>query len=324
MNKKLLAVAVAAFVAAPAVATADTTLYGQFKYEVGFIDDGNDHNAVHSSAGTRLGVRGAEDLGGGMQAIYRFQSGFGQANGTLNAQSFRLNEEAWVGLQGGFGRVLLGRSDTAFKLANVPFRNFTDTLADLNNRPASFGRAEGVHYLSPDINGLRIAATVEPNGVKLDSYYSVAAIYRAGPLFVAAAVEGAPDDGVYQGGGKQVTADSTNWQIGVSYNFDPVTVGLLYQDIDEVVGGDGAKWITIPVSVKVTPNVTLRAAAQYRDRDYTSSMTNVALGAQYNFSSRTELYANVWNDGKTDVINRTPTTVSGNATHFGVGMRHSF
>ncbi len=335
MNKKLLAVAVAAFVAAPAVATADTTLFGQFKYEVGFVENvAGDRGAVHSSAGTRLGIRGAEDLGGGMQAIYRFQTGFAQANGGLTSTSFNLDEEAWVGLQGGFGRVLLGRSDTAMKLAHIPFRNFADTLADLNNRPASWGRAEGVHYTTPSFGGLTISATVEPNGHKTDSYWALAAIYRQGPLFVSAAVEGAPDtsdtyplDGLnttlYQGGGKQVVADSTNWQVGVSYNFDPLTVGVLYQDIDDV-----AKWVTVPVSFKVTPNVTLRAAAQYRDRDYADSMTNVALGVGYHFSSRTELYANVWNDDEIDIVNRTPNGgIGGGAdakTHFAVGLRHSF
>ena len=358
MNKKIVALAVAAAFAIPAAASAQTTLFGQFKYEVGAVENlDGDRGAVHSSIGTRLGIRGAEDLGGGLQGIYRFQSGFAQVNEGFGnrdvpadeiaegldvtvGQSFNLDEEAWVGLQGGFGRVLLGRSDTAFKQASIPFRAFTDTLADLSTRPASFGRAEGVHYVTPSFGGFTVAATVEPNGAEFDSYWSLAGIYRQGPLFVSAAVEGAPDTSdvypneglnttLYQGGGKAVVADGTNWQVGASYTWNDLTFGVLYQDIDDV-----AEWITIPVSYAVTPNITLRAAAQYRDpeADGADDGTNFGLGAQYNFSSRTELFANVWADDFT--ANETPAeggpvtpgALGGAAdkTHFGVGLRHSF
>ena len=340
MNKKIVALAVAAAFAIPAAASAQTTLFGQFKYEVGAVENlDGDRGAVHSSIGTRLGIRGAEDLGGGLQGIYRFQSGFAQVNEGFGnrdvpadeiaegldvtvGQSFNLDEEAWVGLQGGFGRVLLGRSDTAFKQASIPFRAFTDTLADLSTRPASFGRAEGVHYVTPSFGGFTVAATVEPNGNEFDTYWSLAGIYRQGPLFVSAAVEDAPDTGLYQGGGKAIVPDNTNWQIGASYTWQDLTFGVLYQDIDDV-----AEWITIPVTYAVTPNITLRAAAQYRDPDADGADdgTNFAVGAQYNFSSRTELFANVWAD---DFEGVTPNGgVGGGAadkTHFGVGMRHSF
>ena len=322
MNKKIVALAVAAAFAIPAAASAQTTLFGQFKYEVGAIENlEGDRGAVHSSIGTRLGVRGAEDLGGGMQAIYRFQGNFNNVNTSLGGTTYGMNEEAWVGLQGGFGRVLLGRSDTAFKQANIPFRAFSDTLADLSTRPASFGRAEGVHYVTPSFGGFTVAATVEPNGNEFDTYWSLAGIYRQGPLFVSAAVEDAPDTGLYQGGGKAIVPDNTNWQIGASYTWQDLTFGVLYQDIEDV-----AEWVTIPVTYAVTPNITLRAAAQYRDPDNgNDDGTNFAIGAQYNFSSRTELFANVWAD---DFEGVTPNGgVGGGAadkTHFGLGLRHSF
>ncbi|AGA32681.1 putative porin signal peptide protein [Thioalkalivibrio nitratireducens DSM 14787] len=317
MNKKLLAVAVAAFVAAPAIATADTTLFGQVKYEVGAIEDGNDRNLVHSTEGTRLGVRGAEDLGGGMQGIFRLQGNFGGKNTSFANQNYSMNEEAWVGLQGDFGRVLLGRSDSAMKLASLPFRAFTDTLADLNNRPFSWGRAEGVHYTTPSFNGLTVSATVEPMGVKAKSYYALNAIYKQGPIFVSAAVEDANSLGLFQGGGKQIVPGNTNWQIGGSYDFGAGTVGLLYQDIDDI-----ADVVTLPVTFKVTPQVSLRAAVQYRDFDNgpVDDLTNFAVGASYHFSNRTEVFANVWYDDEVS------STFGGaeEETQLGIGLRHSF
>lgn len=327
MKKNLLAVAVAAaLVAAPAIATAQTTLFGQFKYEVGYIEDvAGDNNLVHSTLGTRLGVRGTEDLGGGLRAVYRFQGNFAGRNVSLANQSYSMNEEAWVGLSGGFGRVLLGRRDTAVKLASLPFRGFTDTLADASTIPARWGRAEGVHYTSPSLNGVTVGVTVEPTGVKTDAYYALNAIYEAGPLFLSAAYEGQSDGpGAYT----QRIADQDNWQLGASWNFGQGDVGLLYQNLD----GD-VDVFTLPVNYKVTPNVNLRAAAQYTDNDLVDdSWTNFAIGAQYMFSNRTELFVNVWVD---DVVGATLNprnnaggggagNTSDDSTHFGVGLRHSF
>jgi len=329
MNKKLLAIAVAAFIAAPAIATAQTTLFGQVKYEVGVIDsDVNDErNFVHSTRGSRLGVRGAEDLGGGMQAIFRLQSGFAAVNTSLAEQGMDWTEEAWVGLQGGFGRILLGRSDTAVKNASLPFRAFTDTLADLNNRPAGWQRAEGIHYVTPNFSGFTVGLTVEPTGNETDVYYALNAIYKQGPLFVSAAVEASPSDlnpfgdPTYAVG--DIGQDETNYQIGASYNFGPGDVGLLYQARND--GDDDV--FTIPVNYKVTPNINLRGAVQHVSPDVGESYTNFAVGAQYLFSSRTEAFVNVWVDDTPD----SPSSVRGatvlnsnDSAQIGVGLRHSF
>jgi hypothetical protein len=50
--------------------------------------------------------------------------------------SFTMNEENWAGLQGGFGTLQLGRSDTAMKkTGSNAYRAFTDTLAEPNLIP---------------------------------------------------------------------------------------------------------------------------------------------------------------------------------------------
>jgi len=312
MNKKLLAIAVAAFVAAPAIASAQTTLFGQIKYEVGFIDDGNDSNFVHSSKGTRLGIHGSEDLGGGMSAIYRFQGGMTSVNTPMSGNAFQTNEENWVGLRGGFGTLQLGRSDTAMKKTSAPFRAFTDTLAEPNAIPAQFGRADGIHYTSPNFAGANVYLTVEPNGVETDAYYAIGATFKTGPFLVSAAFESLDDTGVYSAPG---APDQTNWQVGGKWSFGQGDVGVLYQAVND--GDDDV--ILVPVNFKVTPNVNLRAAVKYVDPDQGDDFTNFAIGAQYMFSKRTEAFVNVWVD---DEVGQT----SGGAdeTHFGLGLRHSF
>lgn len=313
MNKKLIAVAVAAAFAVPAIAAADTTLYGQVKYEVGYIDDGDNSNLVHSTRGTRLGVRGSEDLGGGMKGIFRLQGDFSGVNTPLKDQSWNMDEEAWVGLQGGFGKLLLGRSDSAVKNASKPFRIFGDTLADTQNRPNGWQRAEGIHYTTPSFGGLTIGATIEPNGAKSDVYAALNAIYKAGPLFVSAAVETSDDTGTYAVG--DIGPDETNYQLGTSYNFGSGDIGALYQTRND---GDTDVFI-VPVKFKVSPAVNLRAAVKFVDPDGGDDFTNFAIGAQYNLSKRTEAFVNVWVD---DAPGQTAN--GADETHLGLGVRHSF
>jgi predicted porin len=68
----------------------------------------------------------------------------------------RLNEENWVGLQGGFGTLQLGRSDTAMKKTGGNyFRAFTDTLAEPSLNVDRTARADGIHYTTPNIAGFQ-------------------------------------------------------------------------------------------------------------------------------------------------------------------------
>lgn len=315
MKKQILAVAVAGAFMVPAIGSADTTLFGQFKYEVGFIDDGNDRNMTHSSRGTRLGVDVKEDLGNGLTATARFQGNFNQVNDGQGEQEWGTSENAWVGLTGDFGRLRLGRADTAVKEASKGFRAFTDTLADSGiTRPANWSRAEGIHYNSPSFGGTTIGLTVEPNGTKSDAYYAVNVQYNQGPLRVTAAVEDLPDTGTYgdvhEGGGVRKGSDETNYQVGARYSFGPGNVGVLYQAI-----GDGDNdVITVPFNFDVTQNVALRAAVQHRSPDVGDSHTNVAVGGIYKFSDRTDAWVNVWEDDRDDATD----------VQMAVGLRHAF
>lgn len=316
MKKQILAIAVAGAFAVPAIASADTTLFGQFKYEVGFMDDGDDRNMVHSKRGTRLGIDVKEDLGNGLTATARFQGNFGGSpNEPLPTQRWGLTENAWVGLTGDFGRLRIGRADTAVKEASKGFRAFSDTLADGGiTMPANWWRAEGIHYNSPSFGGTTIGVTIAPDGDKSNAYYALNVQYNQGPIRVTAAVEdfsdgtpGIPAGNLFVDG---IREDETNYQVGARYSFGPGNVGVLYQAIND---GD-TDVITVPFNFGVTSNVDLRAAVQHVDPDNGDSHTNVAVGAIYKFSNRSDVWVNVWEDDANDNTD----------VQFAVGMRHSF
>lgn len=61
---------------------------------------------------SRVGFRGREELGGGLAAIYTFESGFGVDSGVSNQGSRLFGRQAWVGMTGPWGAVMLGRNYT--------------------------------------------------------------------------------------------------------------------------------------------------------------------------------------------------------------------
>jgi len=146
MKKSLLALAVAGAFSSAAFAQSSVTLFGiadtGFNYSKG---DGNGNIKQLTNSGlnsSRFGVRGSEDLGGGLKANFWFEGGVNTDNGTGSAtntnnqasgnppagaaggQGFTFNRRMFVGLSGGFGEARLGRNYTPIFLqisANDPF-----------------------------------------------------------------------------------------------------------------------------------------------------------------------------------------------------------
>jgi len=120
MNKKLIAVAVAGACIAPA-AMAQTanpvTLYGRafVAFESVEATGGTGANLPRRSRvedrNSFFGIKGTEDLGGGLKAVFQLESQFKlDQNDTTFA-----NRNSGVGLQGNWGTVILGRWDSPMK-----------------------------------------------------------------------------------------------------------------------------------------------------------------------------------------------------------------
>src|ERR1700730_16325238 len=122
MKKTLLALAVLGAFAGAASAQTNVTVYGIVDAGVQYKNDGNPAGKTLSlqsgiQNGSRLGFKGTEDLGGGLSAIFTFENGFNVDDGTLGQGNRLFGRQAWVGLNGGFGTVKLGRQQTALYYA---------------------------------------------------------------------------------------------------------------------------------------------------------------------------------------------------------------
>jgi predicted porin len=155
---------------------------------------------------SRLGVKGSEELGGGLKAIYQIELGINPTdtnNNLVNNADLITYRNTFVGLAGGFGTALMGRHDTPLKISTGKLDLFADTLADLN---ATVGfqdlRADNaVAYISPSFSGFTLAAALVPSGGstgigslntesdQINGGWSIAGIYSNGPFYASAAYE---------------------------------------------------------------------------------------------------------------------------------------
>jgi predicted porin len=116
MNKTMLAAAIAAAVSGSAMAQTSVQVYGLLDTGIEYVTNAKESggNSLRVSSGgsnnSRFGFRGSEDLGGGLKAVFQFESPVLSDTGEIDGPLFR--RQANVGLEGKFGRVVIGRSFT--------------------------------------------------------------------------------------------------------------------------------------------------------------------------------------------------------------------
>jgi len=104
---------------APAVWAQSVTLYGVVDTGVEFVNRiGSAHDSVvrmpnlSGTVPSRWGLRGTEDLGGGLKSLFVLESGFAPDSGTANQGGRLFGRQALVGLSGQWGQVSFGRQYT--------------------------------------------------------------------------------------------------------------------------------------------------------------------------------------------------------------------
>ena len=116
----------------------------------------------------RVGVKGSEDLGNGLKAIYQLEFGinFGDNNIPGGANGGVSIRNSFVGLAGGFGTVLLGRHDTPLKISTGKLDLFSDTMADYNGTVGfdDIRADNAVAYISPSFSGFSFMGAVVSSG----------------------------------------------------------------------------------------------------------------------------------------------------------------
>lgn len=343
MQKKLIALAVAGMVAAPvAMAQSNVTVYGiaDAFFSYGKMGD-NKRTGIDSGglAGSRIGFRGTEDLGNGLSAVFTLEYGLnidqnqGIGTGGLNAR------QQFVGLQGGFGFVGLGRQYAPgfFALrydagAGAPWtpQALLSGASGSTITPASPARwNNSVNYKSPNFGGLTVNAIYSLGEVNQSSNrrdqdrFGLGADYAAGPLAVGVIYHHQKNDPIVGSANNK-----KEWLLGGSYDFGMVKLLGSYQR-DKV--SDTNKIWQLGVSAPVGEMGSAYLAYGKLDHGVSSDLDARALSLGYThaMSKRTKLYA-----AYTHVNNKSASGIAFNVSGAGeagsnantvvLGVNHAF
>jgi predicted porin len=282
MQKKLIAVAVAGALAAPAVAFAQAStvqIYGAIIVNYMHLNSGGDkgNTDMLNSHDAGMGFKGEERLGGGLSSWFQCESTF-DVTGGLGQWCGR---NSAVGFKGGFGNVYVGNWDTPMKIAMGKLRPFSTSgiygMGDLLwggvqsnvlNTGASMTRRHRnlISYASPSMSGFDLGfaysaaneATAQSNNAnaRKPRLWGIGASYATGPLYFGIGYESHSN---FNPAGLAAAAygtgsSSRGWSAGAAYTFaGRYKVSFIYTDND---------WGVTP-----TTNLTKKSWGIYGDLD---------------------------------------------------------
>ncbi|AGX87596.1 porin [Candidatus Symbiobacter mobilis] len=350
-------VALAALAASGAVlAESSVTLYGIVDtYLASEKVETRNANRVTSVTNTKLnsggvntsrwGLKGVEDLGDGMKALFDLQQGYDLDTGAAKDAKDAFQRQAWVGASCGFGTIRLGYTTTPFDdvsgLQNAMFDAVFSPQQKIFRSTKYKARPDNtIFYQSPTLGGFSGAysyslhedTNAANKGMRVTGLNLT---YSDGPISIAFAAQNEREQG---------KADSASFmRLGGAYNFGFLTAKATYGRLNDAqwdsaakavkaaLGNETTEWqigVDVPVSAalvvsasyaKSDENTLIRNGQYVAGGNNSSGRTGYGLGAKYTLSKRTFLYGGL--ESHTDeVLGQLDVT----DTTLAAGMQHRF
>jgi predicted porin len=329
-SSKAIAAGTFACICAAAGAQSSVTIYGVLDVGVEYAEAGSIHRVSESPSigtGSRLGFRGTEDLGDGLAAVFRLESGVNIDVGALAQGGLAWGREATVGLSSRtYGTVLLGRSPTPYFFNVLAVDAFQQghagsLLASQRSTPtannyllpllAQARMDNSISYVSPAFGGsvvVRLQGSLGEGSTSIGRGYAGSARYTEGPWDATIIY-------VRQSGANNANGSVRAFEAGGNYNFGPAKLFFGYtKEVNDCLtctgiyariqglrpGGAGDFRLTnVGVRIPVGALILIGQAARIQDRsDYAAptgsrDALNLAVGAEYSLSKRTVLWSSV-------------------------------
>src|SRR5882757_1098823 len=185
-------------------------------------------------AGSRFGLKGAEDLGGGTKAIFQLESGFNSASGAQQYTNAMFGRQAWVGLTNQtYGTLTAGRQYTSYYQLLTTYSPTTWLTGfygahpgDVDGLDTIYRANNTVEYTSPKLYGVTVSGSYSLGGVagsfNRGSTWSTAVQYASGPIGLAVGFSRINNATL---GGGAFGADSTTSNAGAQSGVSAVTNG---------------------------------------------------------------------------------------------------
>lgn len=231
MQKKIIALAIASALAAPAAFadTSNVTVYGTANMSYDLTNNGVIGTNKVSSNLSNIGLKGSEDLGDGLSAVWQIEQQINIDNSTTNANSFA-TRNSFLGLSSAsIGTALLGRHDTPYKIATRGFDVFADSIADNRSLMGGAGLIASVTPLTPAaplgnvlgaVSDIGAATSFDGRQGDVVAYISPAMGGFTGAIGYVAGAEGANAAGNTKG---------KAWSLAGLYGNGPLNVNLAYE-----------------------------------------------------------------------------------------------
>jgi predicted porin len=330
MKKTLIALAV---LAASSASMAQVTLYGVADVAVGASEKTNAAsgsnfglantsfqalaNGSLTNGNSRFGLKGTEDLGGGLTASFNFESSINIATGANQGSgSLLFSRNAWVQLAGGFGSIKAGRqlNPTFLSVATWELTGTANYSVAMNQFgvDASGGVRDNaeITYSTPNMGGFSLSAGFVPEGNNAfaaspnKGKYDLSATYAAGPLAASVAYN-------------KIDTGQEATTLGGAYNFGMFTVAGSWNQVKKGNGDKITEGFTLGASLPLGQwTLTADLAQDTISRAASSTDTDWLLEAKYALSKRTFVYGAFVSDGKGK-------TKEDN-TAYALGLRHNF
>lgn len=305
---------------------------------------------------SRIGFRGSEDLGGGLNAIFTLENGFAPDSGAFNQGNRLFGRQAWVGLSGGWGAVTFGRN------YSMLFTSFYDV--DIIG-PSQFSISSLDLYIPNARSDNSIAYKGTFGGATLGATYSLGrdASAAGGPAATNCPGENPADAKACRNWSASARYDGANWGVVAAYDrynggtgaaapFSPTSssqsdarthlAGFVKFGAVKVAGGwlhrnnEGSALTPksnlayLGAGYNLTPLFVLEGQVARLDfRDSANDTNLVVVRGTYNLSKRTAVYGmagRVRNSGSAAVSLSAGATVAAGGAQNGImaGIKHSF
>jgi predicted porin len=305
MKKSLIALAVLAAVSGTSFAQSSVTIYG--KADIGIARSiGSTVNEIKQASGSRLGFRGTEDLGGGLKANFQLENRFLPDTGAAASSTSFFNGRSIVGIEGGFGRIDMGRDYTAAFWTALGGDVFgydgvaaNSAVAGAGNQTVRFDNV--ISYKSPTMGGLTLEASSAQKETGPKNGSSVRISYASGPIAASIATEKGQAGQTYNG-------------FGAAYDLKVARVNVLISKGETLAGVESEGMLlglTVPMGA-----LSLKASYGTLETAGIKTVQQMGLGARYALSKRTDLYTSYANNSKAAAGTKK------NGMEF--GMQHNF
>ncbi|MBB5390230.1 MULTISPECIES: porin [unclassified Herbaspirillum] len=354
MKKSLLALAVLGAFAGAAQAQSSVTIYGIVDTGIAYTSKAVNTTTGNTGSkfglnsgviqGSRIGFKGVEDLGGGLSAVFNLEAGFKNDTGALDdtkTTNTLFRRKSVVGLQGGFGSVLLGRqtdfADTISAYTSVAdFGGVTGAVGHNLDRLEGTRTNNSISYTTANLSGFTgnlIYGFGETAGqTSAGQAFGIGGKYDNGPLglglnYYQSKQGSTPSDTSLlssAGAGDATNAGNSAAKVlnvVASYQFGPARVygnwSRVKQDLSPSVtttanqtlaNANKADVYELGTAYSLSPSLKLLASVQHTRASFKSvdgkgKLTQINLGTDYWLSKRTDLYAFVSNIRASDMIN---------------------